>query len=103
MINIEDFQNMNMEVKRSGNVINIYNGKKLILHLSERNGIYTAVDNFSKISARIESDGNFTRFSDISLKKMNSSGKMVKNTSKKWIGKYSEWLETICKQFGLLD
>lgn len=101
MINIEDFQDM--EVRRNGNVINIYNGKKLILHLSEKNGIYTAVDDFSKISARIESDGNFTRFSDISLKKMNGGGKMVRNTSKKWIEKYSAWLETVCKQFGLLD
>lgn len=92
-----------MEVKRNGNNVNVYDGKKLILHLDKNNGIYTAVNDHVRVSARIEKlDEKRTKFSEVSLKKMNSKGKMVKNTAQKWIREYTSWLEYICEQYGLI-
>lgn len=92
-----------MEVKRNGNNVNVYDGNKLILHLDKNNGIYTAVNDYVKVSARIEKlDEKRTKFSEVSLKKMNSKGKMVKNTAKKWIRQYTSWLKYICEQYGLI-
>lgn len=70
---------MEIEVKRKGNNVNIYHDGKLALHLDKSNGIYTAVNDHVRVSARIERiSENATKFSDVSLKKMNRSGKMTK-------------------------
>lgn len=92
-----------MEIKKNGNNVNIYDGKKLILHIDKHNNIYTAINDSVRISAKIEriSDTE-TKFSDVSLKRINSSGKMVKNASPKWTHHYTAWLENICHEYGLL-
>lgn len=92
-----------MEVKRSGNNVNIYDGERLLLHLDKSGDTFTAVNDGVRISAKIEKlSDTTTKFSGISLKKMNSSGKMVKNTSKKWVLHYTAWLESVCREYGLL-
>ena len=92
-----------MEVKRTGNNVNIYDGKRLILHLHKNGDIFTAINGSVKISAKIEKiNDTSTKFSGVSLKKMNSSGKMVKNTSQKWTRHYTAWLENACREYGLL-
>lgn len=92
-----------LDVKRKGNIVNVYFDGKLSLHLEENNGIYTAINDHVRVSARIERiSENTTKFSDASLRKMNSRGKMVKNTSQKWIRHYTAWLENVCKEYGLL-
>ncbi len=94
---------MKIEIKKKGNNVNIYHDGKLALHLDKNNGIYTAVNDYVRISARIEQIGeSTTKFSNVSLKKMNSSGKMVKNTTQKWIRHYTLWLEYVCKEYGLI-
>lgn len=92
-----------MEVKRSGNNVNIYDGKRLLLHLDKNGDTFTAVNDGVRISAKIEKmSDTATKFSDVSLKRMNSTGKMVKNTSQKWIRHYTAWLESVCREYGLL-
>lgn len=92
-----------MKVKRSGNNVNIYDGERLLLHLDKNGNIFTAVNDSVRISAKIEKiSDTSTKFSDVSLKKMNSAGKMVKNTSKKWVRHYSSWLENVCREYGLI-
>ena len=91
------------EIKRSKNNVNVYVDGRLILHLDVNNGIYTAVNGYVRISAKIEYLGeNTIKFSDVSLRKMNSRGKMVKNTSQKWVRHFTSWLEYICKKYDLL-
>lgn len=92
-----------MKVKRSGNNVNIYDGERLLLHLDKNENIFTAVNDSVRISAKIEKmSDTATKFSDVSLKKMNSAGKMVKNTSQKWMRHYTAWLESVCREYGLL-
>lgn len=92
-----------MEVKRTGNNVNIYDGERLLLHLDKNGDIFTAANDGVRISAKIEKlSDTETKFSDVSLKKMNSSGKMVKNTSQKWIRHYTAWLESVCHEYGLI-
>lgn len=92
-----------MEVKIIGNNVNIYDDGRIILHIDKNGDIYTAVNNNVRISAKIEKmSDTTTKFSDVSLKRMNSSGKMVKNTSLKWIQHYTAWLENVCREYGLL-
>lgn len=92
-----------MEVKRSGNNVNIYDGERLLLHLDKNGDTFTAVNDAVRISAKIEKlSDKATKFSDVSLKKMNSSGKMVKNTSQKWIHHYTSWLFSVCREYGLI-
>lgn len=92
-----------MEVKRTGNNVNIYDGKRLILHPHKNGDTFTAVNDAVRISAKIEKlSDTATKFSDVSLKKINSSGKMVKNTSQKWVRHYTAWLESVCREYGLL-
>lgn len=92
-----------MEVKRSGNNVNVYDGKRLLLHLDKNGDIFTATNDSVRISAKIEKISDAaTKFSSVSLKKMNSSGKMAKNTSQKWIRHYTTWLESICREYGLI-
>ena len=92
-----------MEVKKTGNNVNIYDGGKLILHLDKNGDTFTAVNDGVRISAKIEKmSDTATKFSDVSLKRMNLTGKMVKNTSQKWIRHYTAWLESICREYGLL-
>lgn len=92
-----------MEVKRTGNNVNIYDGERLLLHLDKNGDIFTAANDSVRISAKIEKlSDTATKFSDACLKKMNSSGKMVKNTSQKWIRHYTAWLESVCREYGLL-
>ena len=92
-----------MEIKRTGSNINIYDGKRLILHLDKNGDIFTAVNDSVRISAKIEKlSDTATKFSGVSLKKMNSAGKMVKNTSQKWMRHYTAWLESVCREYGLL-
>ena len=65
-----------MEVKRTGNNVNIYDGETLLLHLDKNGDIFTAANDGVRISAKIEKlSDTETKFSDVSLKKMNSSGK----------------------------
>lgn len=91
------------EIKRSKNNVNVYIDGRLSLHLDANNGIYTAVNDHVRISAKIEYLGeNMIKFSDVSLRKMNGRGKMVKNTSEKWIRHYTSWLEYVCKEYGIL-
>ena len=92
-----------MEIKRNGNNVNIYDDKRLLLHLDKTGYIFTAVNDSVRISAKIEKiSDTSTKFSCVSLKKINSSGKMVKNTSKKWVRLYTPWLESVCREYGLL-
>ena len=92
-----------MEVKRTGNNVNIYDGERLILHLDKNGDIFTAANDSVRISAKIEKmSDTATKFSDVSLKKMNTSGKMVKNTSKKWIYHYTSWLFSVCREYDLI-
>ena len=92
-----------MEVKRTGNNVNIYDGERLLLHLDKNGDTFTAANYSMRISAKIEKlSDTTTKFSGISLKKMNSAGKMVKNTSKKWIHHYTSWLFSVCREYGLL-
>lgn len=92
-----------MEVKRTGNNVNIYDGERLLLHLDKNGDIFTAANDGVRISAKIEKlSDTATKFSNVCLKKMNSSGKMVKNTSQKWIRHYTAWLESVCREYGLL-
>ena len=92
-----------MKVKRTRNNVNIYDGERLLLHLDKNGDIFTAANDGVRISAKIEKlSDTATKFSDVSLKKMNSSGKMVKNTSQKWIRHYTAWLESVCREYGLL-
>lgn len=92
-----------MEVKRSGNNVNIYDGERLLLHLDKNGDIFTAANDGVRISAKIEKlSDTATKFSGVSLKKMNSAGKMVKNTSQKWTRHYTSWLENVCREYGLL-
>lgn len=92
-----------MEVKRTGNNVNIYDGERLLLHLDKNGDIFTAVNCSVRISAKIEKlSDKATKFSGVSLKKMNSAGKMVKNTSQKWTRHYTSWLENVCREYGLL-
>lgn len=92
-----------IETKRSKNNVNVYIDGRLDLHLDVNNGIYTAVNDHVRISAKIEYPGeDLVKFSNVSLRKMNSRGKMVKNTSQKWIKHYTSWLEYVCKEYGLL-
>lgn len=92
-----------MEIKRTGRNVNIYDGKRLILHLDKNGDTFTAVNDSVRISAKIEKiSDTSTKFSCVSLKKINSSGKMVKNTSQKWARHYTAWLESVCREYGLL-
>ena len=92
-----------MEVKRTGNNVNIYDGERLLLHLDKNGDTFTAVNDGVRISAKIEKmSENTIKFSDVNLKRLNSSGKMVKNTSKKWIHHYTSWLFSVCREYGLL-
>lgn len=92
-----------MEVKRTGNNVNIYDGERLLLHLDKNGDIFTAANDGVRISAKIEKlSDTATKFSGVSLKKMNSAGKMVKNTSQKWTRHYTSWLENVCREYGLL-
>ena len=92
-----------MEVKRNDNNVNIYDEKRLLLHLDKNGDIFTAVNDSVRISAKIEKiTDTATKFTDVSLKKMNSSGEMVKNTSQKWVRHYTAWLESVCCEYGLL-
>ena len=92
-----------MEVKWTGNNVNIYDGERLLLHLDKNGDIFTAANDGARISAKIEKlSDTATKFTDVSLKKMNSSGKMVKNTSQKWTRHYTSWLENVCREYGLL-
>ena len=92
-----------MEVKRTGNNVNIYDGERLLLHLDKNGDIFTAANDGVRISAKIEKlSDTTTKFSGISLKKMNSAGKMVKNTSQKWTRHYTSWLENVCREYGLI-
>ena len=92
-----------MIIKKNGNNINIYDGKKLVLHLDRRGDVFRAITDHVRISAKIEKVNNTeTKFFDVSLKKMNSSGKIVKNTSRKWMQYYTAWLENVCCKYGLL-
>ena len=92
-----------MKVKRNGNNVNIYDGKRLILHIDKNGDIYTPINYSVRISAKIEKlSDTATKFSGVSLKKMNSAGKMVKNTSQKWMRHYTSWLENVCREYGLL-
>ena len=92
-----------MEIKRTGRNVNIYDGKRLILHLDKNGDTFTAVNDSVRISAKIEKmSDTATKFSDVLLKKMNSAGKMVKNTSQKWMRHYTAWLESVCREYGLL-
>lgn len=92
-----------MEVKRTGNNVNIYDGERLLLHLDKNGDIFTAANDSVRISAKIEKlSDTATQFSGVSLKKMNSSGKMIKNTSQKWMRHYTTWLENVCREYGLL-
>ena len=91
-----------MNVKRTGNNINVYDGEKLILHIDKNANIYTVVNESVRISAKMEKiNENTTKFTDVNLKRMNSRRKMVKNTSKKWTRHYTAWLENICREYGL--
>ena len=92
-----------MEVKRTGNNVNIYDGERLLLHLDKNRDMFTAVNGSVRISAKIEKlSDTATKFSGVSLKKMNSAGKMVKNTSQKWTRHYTAWLESVCHEYGLI-
>ena len=92
-----------MEVKRTGNNVNIYDGERLLLHLDKNGDTFTAANDSMRISAKIEKmNDTETKFSDVSLKKVNSAGKMVKNTSQKWTRHYTAWLESVCREYGLL-
>ena len=92
-----------MEIKKNGNNINIYDEEKLNLHIDRRDDIFTAINDSVKISAKIEKiSDTTTKFSDVSLKRMNLSGKMLKNTSQKWTRHYTAWLESVCREYGLL-
>lgn len=78
-----------MEIKKNGNNVNIYDEKKLILHIDKQGDIYTAINDSVRILARIKKISDTeTEFSNVSLKRINSSGKMVKNTSQKWTRHY---------------
>ena len=75
----------------------------MLLHLDKNGDIFTAANDSVRISAKIEKmSDTATKFSDISLKRMNSTGKMVKNTSQKWIQHYTAWLESVCHEYGLI-
>ena len=92
-----------MEIKKNGNNINIYDEEKLTLHIDRRDDIFTAINDSVKISAKIEKiSDTTTKFSDVSLKRMNLSGKMLKNPSQKWTRHYTAWLESVCREYGLL-
>ena len=92
-----------MEVRRTGNNVNIYDEKRLILHIDKNGDIYTATNDNVRISAKIEKlSENTTKFSEVNLKRMNSAGKMIKNTSRKWTQHYTAWLENVCREYGLM-
>ena len=75
----------------------------MLLHLDKHGDTFRAINDSVRISAKIEKiSDTSTKFSGVSLKKMNSSGKMVKNTSQKWIRHYTAWLESVCREYGLL-
>lgn len=91
-----------MKVKRNKNNVNVYDGERLILHIDKNADIYTAVNESVRISAKLEKiNENTTKFTEVNLRRMNSRGKMVKNTSKKWTRHYTAWLENICREYGL--
>ena len=92
-----------MEIKRTDSNVNIYDGKRLILHLDKNGDTFTAVNDAARISAKIEKlSENTTKFSEVNLKKMTSAGKMVQNTSKKWIHHYTSWLFIVFRESGLI-
>lgn len=94
-----------MEIKRTVNEVKVYddNGRQILYIKKIGNDMYKAINAEVTIEAELPARCDKTTvFSFVSLEKRNKRGIKKVNRSQKWETHYTKWLESICREYGLL-